>query len=201
MLNSLRYIQSHPEFKDISQLQGLSFDLRYATTNNFTGENVYGEFNRFFLHEHAVEKLVQAVENLQQKFPKYKFLIFDALRPRSAQRILFAKVKGTAQEIYVADPDKGSMHNYGMALDLTVLNESGKELDMGTEFDFFGELAQPKLEEKFLRLGILSPEQFENRLILRNAMVTAGFLQLPHEWWHFNALPVDEVKKSYFVVE
>lgn len=176
-------------------------DLRYASTNNFMNKNVYGDFKETFLHKVAFEKLKTAAKNLTQAHPGYKFIVFDALRPQRVQRLLFAFVEKSPQEKYVANPAKGSMHSYGFAVDLSVLDPKGHELDMGTPFDDFTELSQPQKENEFLKSGKLSSQQIANRLILRKAMEEAGFKVLEHEWWHFDALPQSEVRTNYKIVE
>ncbi len=201
MEESLKEVLSRKEFIEIKPSSRLMVDLRYATSNNFMGKNVYGIFNKAYLHEYAADKLSQALIYLEKNKPAYKLIIFDALRPRSAQHKLWECVVGTDQEKYVANPVSGSMHNYGFALDLSLLDESGAELDMGTEFDDFTELSQPQLETHFLQQGRISQKHVDNRLILREAMTQAGFIQLPHEWWHFDALPKSDVKKLYKIVE
>lgn len=189
------------QFKSLRSLPGVRIDLRYATDNNFLGRKVYGDGDLDFLHEEAFEKLVKATSVLKRHHSDIGFLILDALRPRKFQRVLFDVVKGTDQEIYVADPDKGSVHNYGFAVDLTLVGANGQELDMGTPFDDFTLKAQPRHEEEFLRSGDLSLTQIENRKILRGAMLEAGFFGIPHEWWHFNARPLSELKNHYLIVE
>jgi len=189
------------DFVDISTIPGVRIELRYATTNNFLGVNVYGSFHTAYLHRRAAEMLRKAAEQLQKDKPGWSLLVFDALRPRSVQRIFWAKVKGTPQEMYVADPEAGSIHNYGFAVDLTLLDAQGKEVDMGTPFDSFDPLAQPQLEERFLIAGKLSGEQVANRKVLRAAMTKAGFIQLPVEWWHFDALTRVEIQGQYKIVE
>ncbi len=108
---------------------------------------------------------------------------------------------GKPQEKYVADPKKGSIHNFGMALDLSVLDEKGHELDMGTGFDSFTPLAEPQLEKDKLASGELTEAQMANRLILRRPMEEAGFKVLPEEWWHFDSLAADIVRKQFTPVE
>lgn len=198
---SLRYVTASKDYVEIPESAGIAIDLRYATANNFLGQNVYAVFNRVFLHRIAAEKLARAVENLKGTNPKYKLVIFDALRPRSIQHLLWNKVKGTTQEKYVANPKWGSSHNFGLALDLSILDEHGKELDMGTPYDDFTPLAEPRLEQKFLREGKLTIVQINNRRLLRKVMRDAGFVGLAVEWWHFDALPPAEVKMQYRIVE
>ena len=199
--DALKRVQASPDYVEVSPAMGLVVDLRYATLNNFVGEDLYGGFDRAFLHRIAAEKLARAVENLKRVHPGYRFIVFDALRPRSVQEILWEQVRGTPQEKYVADPKQGSIHNFGFAVDLSVVDENGKELDMGTGFDAFTPLAEPRQEQALLAQGKLSPQQVGNRGLLRSAMEDAGFLQLPDEWWHFDALPADEVRARYRIVE
>ncbi len=193
--------QLSEDFVEIGQFDGLTTDIRYATTNNFVGKNLYKNFNKPFLHKIAAEKLKKAAENLQKEKPGWKLLVFDALRPRAIQRKLWENVVGTEKQKYVANPDKGSIHNYGFAVDLSLKNEKGEEVDMGTAYDSFEDLAQPSLEEKFLKNGKLTQVQVDNRKILRKVMTEAGFIQLPLEWWHYDALPGKELKKLYKIVE
>jgi D-alanyl-D-alanine dipeptidase len=114
---------------------------------------------------------------------------------------LWDHVKGTDQQQYVADPKIGSIHNYGFAVDLTILDAEGRELDMGTAFDEFTPLAEPRREEEFLRQGRLTALHLENRLLLRRVMEGAEFTTLAIEWWHFDALPKSEVIGKYPRVE
>lgn len=201
MKESLNFVLTSPNYVELTSEMGIRLDLRYATTNNFTGNNLYGNFNRAFLHKDAAPKLIKAIEFLKKSHPGYKLLIFDALRPRSAQYILWNHVKGTEQEQYVANPEGGSVHNYGFAIDLSVCDEKGKELDMGTAYDTFSALSQPQLEDKHLQEGRLTQRQLNNRAILKNAMESSGFKQIPNEWWHFDALAKKEVKTKYAIVE
>jgi zinc D-Ala-D-Ala dipeptidase len=189
------------EYVDISTMPGVRVDLRYATTNNFMGVNVYGDFKTALLHRSAAEKLAKAAQLLQQRHPGWNLLVFDALRPRSVQRRFWEKVKGTPMQMYVADPDDGSIHNYGFAVDLSLVDAAGKEVDMGTPFDSFDPLAQPQLEDKYIQDGKLTAQQAANRHILRDAMEGAGFIQLPIEWWHYDAITRAEAKAQYQIVE
>ena len=199
--DSLKFLATSKEYVVLKPSSEFVIDLRYGSSNNFVGRDLYGEFNRGFLHRIAAEKFALARKNLAVVQPKYKLIVFDALRPRSVQAILWDKVKGTDQEKYVADPKSGSVHNYGFALDLSLVDENGRELDMGTPFDSFSPLAQPDLEKKFLAEGKLTEPQLQNRLLLRKTMEEAGFIQLPIEWWHYDALPKQEAKAKYKIIE
>lgn len=189
------------DYRDISSISFVTVDLRYASTNNFIGKNMYGKFDRAFLHVIAWRKLKKAAALLQQHKPGWKIRVFDAARPRSVQRILWNKVKGTDQQPYVANPDKGSIHNFGFAIDLTLEDNKGQEVDMGTRYDDFSPLAQPAKEAYYLKQGKLSKKQLENRLLLRKVMTQAGFQQLPIEWWHYDALPSRIVRRKYRIIE
>ena len=199
--DSLRSLAENPAFVNLSIIPGVEVDLKYATTDNFMKENLYGEFRVAFLHRIAAEKLRLATVVLLQLKPGWKFLVFDALRPRSVQRKLWDKVRGTDQQPYVANPEKGSIHNFGFAVDLSLINEDGKEVDMGSKFDDFSKLSEPALEEEFLKTGKLTAVQVNNRRTLRKVMTEAGFQQQPNEWWHYDALPAREVRVKYPIVE
>jgi D-alanyl-D-alanine dipeptidase len=201
ILESMNFLMGSENFVELVEGPEFKIDLRYGTTNNFVGVNMYGPFNKAFLHRIAGEKLFRALKHLQNTRPGYKFLIFDALRPRSIQRILWSHVEGTPGEKYIARPEPGSLHNFGFAVDLTVLDEHGSELDMGAGYDDFRDIAQPQLESRFVASGELTADHIANRMILREAMEIAGFSQLPHEWWHFDALPKAQVKDQFTIVE
>jgi D-alanyl-D-alanine dipeptidase len=99
--------------------------------------------------------------------------------------------------MYLADPARGSIHSYGMALDITLLDETGKELDMGTGFDDMTDLSHPALEEGFLVAGKLTEAQVVNRRLLREAMLEAGFFGIRTEWWHFDCGDRELVRATY----
>jgi len=176
-------------------------DLKYSTTDNFVHQDVYGDLDKCFLQKEAVAKLAAAQKRLSELEPGWRLLVYDGARPRRVQTRFFAIVKGTPQQQYVADPAQGSIHNFGAAVDLTIVDLNGEELDMGTAFDFFGELAQPTLEQQFLLQGKLTEAQLRNRRLLRRIMTEAGFLPISNEWWHFDAFPREEVKKRYKIIE
>lgn len=175
--------------------------LIYSTTDNFLKEDCYGDLEICYLRRLAAQKLDKAQKLLSQKRKGYHLLVYDGLRPRDVQYKMWEIVKGTKQQKYVANPTRGSIHNYGAAVDLTIADENGRPLDMGTPFDYFGDLAQPRYEDKFLSEGKLTKVQIENRKLLRSVMKDAGFLMINVEWWHFNALSVDEVRKRFKIVE
>lgn len=199
--DSLNFLLKSNDFREITADEGVVIDLRYAGSNNFVGQDMYGPFNRLFLHKRAADKLKAAIALLKHEHPGYKFVIYDGLRPRSVQYVLWGKVVGTPREKYVADPKKGSIHNFGMAIDLSVQDAQGRELDMGTGFDNFTPLAESQLEQDKLAAGELTQAQIDNRMILRRPMEEAGFKVLPEEWWHFDAMPAELVRKQFTIVE
>lgn len=198
---SLKVISANPEFVRIDASDSVAIDLRYASENNFMKRDLYGPFEVCYLHRLAAEKLQRAARALSDKKPGFKLLLLDCLRPRSIQWVLWDAVKGTPQQPYVGNPKTGSIHNFGFAIDLTVQGADGKELDMGTIYDFFGELAEPRHEDRFLKEGKLTAAQLANRRLLRDAMTQAGFVSIKNEWWHFDGLPSGEVRKKHVIVE
>lgn len=195
---NIAFIEKH--FVEIKEHPQVLIDMRYASSRNFMNENIYEDFNRFFLAPPAAHKFLQACELLRQENPHLKFKIWDSLRPQSIQQKFWDFLEGTPYQNYVANPYPGSLHNFGMAIDLTLVNADLEELDMGTDFDDFRPLAQPQLEETHLEQGLLSSVQRENRLILRRVMTSAGFFILPHEWWHFNALTKEDVYNNFVLL-
>lgn len=189
------------DFVEIQPSQTVAIDLRYASQNNFTGKNLYGVFNKAYLHKVAAEKFFTAIKTLENLKPGFRMVIYDVLRPRSAQKVLWDHVKGTDKEQYIANPNVGSIHNFGFAIDLSLLDQNGKEVDMGTMFDEFSPLSQPKFEEEFLKKCQLRKVALENRKLLRIIMESAGFTPLSFEWWHFDALPKKEVTEKYIMIK
>ncbi len=190
--------QNFTEIKDSSEVV---LDLKYSTLDNFMNADVYGGFTRCFMSPLAADMFSKACANLRRNYSHLQFHVWDALRPRSIQAQFYDHLKGTPFHNYVAAPEPGSLHNFGMALDLTLQTRDGILLDMGTGFDDFRDLAQPKLENHFLKSGELTQEQLDNRLLLRKLLETEGFKVLEHEWWHFNALPKDKVYGLHPILE
>lgn len=177
-------------------------DIKYSTEDNFLEKDVYGDYDACYLQKEAAQRLAKADSFLHSVQPDLRFLIHDCVRPRSVQYQMWDIVKGTKQQQYVAPPGgSGSMHNYGAAVDLSLYHIDTGLVDMGTPYDFFGDLAQPRFEEGFVKQGKLTQAQVENRRILRWAMLQAGFHGILSEWWHFNAFPRDSVRKWYKIVE
>lgn len=188
-------------FCEIKASEQVALDMKYATDDNFMNQDIYKGFDRCFLSPLAAEMFSKACAVLKRDHPELQFLIWDTLRPRSIQAQFYDHLAGTPFQNYVAAPYPGSLHNFGMAMDLTLQTRAGQQLDMGTGFDDFRDLAQPKLEKQFLGSGELTQEQLNNRLLLRGLLEDQGFKVLEHEWWHFNALPKDQVHGKHPVLE
>jgi D-alanyl-D-alanine dipeptidase len=182
------------------ELPKCHINLKYASDDNFVGYNFYGAQTKAYVRPECITKLKRAYDLLQVKYPGYSFVIFDATRSVEAQKIMWEKcTKPVSQRFYyVANPyTTGSLHNYGMALDLNIVDNNGAQLNMGTNFDYFGTLAHTTQTEYFYQNGILTQEQYENRLLLKTIMEAAGFECAKCEWWHFNACSLEEAVKKY----
>ncbi|NVK17082.1 MAG: D-alanyl-D-alanine dipeptidase [Methylocystaceae bacterium] len=147
-------------------------DIKYATCDNFTGQPVYSQ-PHCYLHEEAEALLRNAIEIAALQ--GYQFRIFDAFRPSEAQWQLW---NHTPDDEFLADPRRGSPHSRGAAIDLTLVDEQGHDLDMGTGFDAFTPLSHHG------NPGV-SVEAQKNRLMLMGIMTTAGWDFFRNEWWHY----------------
>ncbi len=178
-------LHANSDFRSLASVPGVQVDLRYASDNNFMGRNLYSPLDCAFLHREAAQALSRAAAALAQALPGHAFLVLDAVRPQRVQEVMWASVS-EADRIYLADPGPGSIHSFGMAVDLTIVDASGRELDMGTGFDEMDERSHPALERRFLDAGQLSVAQVANREALRAAMRAGGWQNIPTEWWHFD---------------
>ncbi|MBC8769747.1 M15 family metallopeptidase [Arenibacter sp. BSSL-BM3] len=149
------------------------YDLRYATENNFLKAKVY-DCAECYTRVKTAQALLLANKELMGKGYKIKF--FDCYRPNDVQYKMWAIVPNPQ---YVANPVKGSIHNKGGAVDITLVTLEGEELDMGTDFDFFGKKAYH--DNLDLPKSILN-----NRLLLKETMEKYGFWSIRTEWWHYN---------------
>ena len=175
---------------DIKSLDtSIRVNLRYAGTNNFLKYNLYdGLRNAYFNCETAL-RICAAQYFLKEKNPELSLVILDASRPQHIQQMMWDSLKMHPDKklFYLSKPEETSMHNYGCAVDVTLMNvKTGTFLDMGTDFDFFGNLSEPIYEARFLKSGELSREAYENRMLLRTAMMRAKMNPITSEWWHFS---------------
>ena len=154
-------------------INGLIVDLRYATTDNFLKRKLYPDGARCLLRRSAARKLARAAE--QMRFKGLRLKVYDCYRPVSVQWEMW---KVMPKPGYVADPRKGSNHNRGVAVDLTLASADGTELEMPTPFDTFTPAAHHDYAKG-------SAKSRENRETLRQAMEAAGFQKNAMEWWHY----------------
>ncbi|WP_028103495.1 M15 family metallopeptidase [Pseudoduganella violaceinigra] len=199
MSNTLRSedVPGHPDFRHLDSIAGIAVDLRYAGAGNFVGRDLYSPLDCAWLHREAAAAIEKVVAWLAQRAPGHQVLLLDALRPHRVQEQLWDALAGTSLQMYLAPPERGSIHSFGMAVDITLLDPSGRELDMGTGFDDMTELSHPALEARHLASGALSAAQAANRQLLRDAMFQAGFAGINSEWWHFDCGDRVLVRRDY----
>ena len=176
--------------------------LMYATPDNFTGEVLYDDLHKAFLLPEMADRVAAAQQRLHESRPGHHLVIYDAARPLRVQRRMWDKVKGTPNCHYVANPDRGhGLHNYGAAVDISILDEHDTPLDMGTPVDFFGPEAHITIEDSLLAAGRLTAQQVANRRLLRRVMREAGLRTIPNEWWHFNLMPGSRARQTLKIIE
>jgi D-alanyl-D-alanine dipeptidase len=166
-----------PDLVEIIELDPtIKLDIRYATSNNFVGRPVYTQA-RAFLQRPAAQALVRVHKKLKKK--GLGLLVFDGYRPWSVTKI-FWDITPEDKKKFVADPTKGSRHNRGCAVDLTMYDlKTGKAVAMTSDFDDFSERAHPSYQGG-------AAEQRANRDLLRSMMEAEGFTVYEEEWWHFD---------------
>lgn len=170
---------------DVSRLDtSLIVDLRYGTTNNFAGTDMYGGMRWPYLTAEAAKSLVKAQKLLKEYDKNYSLIVIDAGRPVSIQRHMWNVVKNGPGRRYVAKPFKGGPHNYGVAVDVS-LAYCGKEMDMGTAFDSFSDASHIDHERHLVACGRMSEAALYHRYLLRKVMTQSGFMVYKREWWHF----------------
>ena len=153
--------------------QDFVYDMKYATSDNFLKAKVY-DCAECYLRLKTVTALIDANKKFLKK--GYRIKIFDCYRPLDIQKKMWAIVSDPQ---YVANPAKGSIHNRGGAVDITLVNLQGAELEMGTSFDFFGKEAAHNYKN-------LSKKVKRNRNLLKSVMKSSGFNPFDSEWWHYN---------------
>jgi D-alanyl-D-alanine dipeptidase len=149
------------------------FDMKYATADNFLKEKVY-PCDECFLRVKTIKALLQANQAFIEK--GYRIKLYDCYRPLAIQKKMWKIVPNPT---YVANPKKGSIHNKGGAVDITLVDSLGNELNMGTAFDFFGPEAGHNYTD-------FSAEILANRQLLKAIMLQNNFQSFDSEWWHYN---------------
>lgn len=185
-------------FVDIAEIDpSVEICLMYATPENFTGQVLYSDLYKAFLLPETARRVADAQRRLKVLKPHWGLIIYDAARPMSVQQVMWDRVKGTDKQVYVSNPARGGgLHNYGAAVDLSLIDSMGQIVEMGSPVDYFGDEARPDREEALLQQGRLTAPVLENRKLLRRVMKEAGFRPLHSEWWHFNLMSREEAKKK-----
>ena len=161
-------------WSELTEEEGFILDIKYATTDNFTKKQIY-DCGRCWLRPEAAEKVKKIRKELNEKYG-YGIRLFDCFRPRPYQQRLWDAVPDPD---YVTPPNKGSMHSRGLAVDLTITDAKGRDLDMGTAYDYFGKEAHQDFTGH-------SKEVNKNRAMLKGIMEKYGFKAIRTEWWHYS---------------
>ena len=188
-------IAADPAFRHLSTLQGVPIDLRYVGSNNFAGRSLYGRLDCAWLRREAAEGLEAAAAWLNTQRPGWRLRVLDALRPQRVQEAIWVDVAGTPAQEYFANPERGSIHSYGMAVDVTLLLPDGTEADMGSGFDEMTLASHPALHAQHLASGVLTARHVAERECLLAAMQHGGYAGIPNEWWHFDHGDRDHVRR------
>ena len=185
------------------EIPGVEVYMVYATPYNFMGRVLYEELDEAYLVPEAMEKLRKANELLRKKRLDLHLVVYDAARPRSIQEQMWKVVENTELQDFVANPNKsgGGPHNYGVAVDVTLVDCTGHPIPMGSEYDYFGDRSRVDLEVQLIESGEINQRELKNRQLLREVMTEAGWLVEPSEWWHFNAMPLAEASQRLSVIK
>jgi D-alanyl-D-alanine dipeptidase len=185
------------------EIPGIEVYMVYATPYNFMGRVLYDGLDEAYLVPEAIEKLRKANELLRKKRLDLHLVVYDAARPRTIQQQMWKVVENTELQDFVANPNKsgGGPHNYGVAVDVTLVDCTGHPIPMGSEYDYFGDRSRVDMEAQLVERGEINRRELLNRQLLREIMTEAGWLVEPSEWWHFNAMPLAEASQKLSVIE
>lgn len=185
------------------EIPGIEVYMIYSTPYNFMGRVLYKDLDEAYLVPEAMEKLRRANDLLRKKRLDLHLVVYDAARPRSIQQQMWKVVENTELEDFVANPNKsgGGAHNYGVAVDVSLVDCTGNPIPMGSEYDYFGDRSRVDLEAELIEKGEISQRELLNRQLLREIMTEAGWLVEPSEWWHFNAMSITEASQKYTVIK
>lgn len=179
----------------------IKVNLMYATPDNFTGRKLYDDLTDAYLHPDAAKALIKAQQALRKRQSSFRLIIYDAARPMSIQKKMWDVVKGTSKYMYVSNPDHGGgLHNYGLAVDISISDSLGTPLSMGTEVDHMGTESHITQEMDLIRVGKITEQERQNRILLRQVMKEGGFRTLPTEWWHFNLCSRSTARQKYQLI-
>ncbi len=189
--------------------------LMYARSDNFCHRILYKDLRQAYVLPQCATALKRAQSELKRRRPDLSLCIFDATRPMSVQQTMWDMVKHTPAYFYVSNPARGGgMHNYGMAVDISICKASWNEdewhagttpcridtVAMGTKIDHMGIASHIDKEAMLVAKGVLNRKVLANRQLLREVMQVAGFTPLPTEWWHFNLCSRAWAKQNLTVV-
>ena len=181
--------------------KSIQVSLMYSRADNFTGRVLYNDLCEAYLHPQAAKALMKAQKRLRKLRPDLSLKIYDACRPMSVQAKMWNVVKNTRKKIYVSNPaNGGGLHNYGLAVDITICDMNGDTIPMGTKIDYMGTAAHIDREAQLVASHKISSIARRNRELLREVMRYAGFKPLRTEWWHFNFKSRKEAKAHYKVI-
>ena len=184
------------------QIPGIEVYMVYATPYNFMGRVLYEDLDEAYLVPQAMEMLRKANEYLRKRRMDLHLVVYDAARPRSIQEQMWKVVEGTDLEDFVANPHRrgGGPHNFGIAVDVTLVDCAGNPIPMGSEYDYFGDRSRSDMEQELFENGEITRRELLNRRLLREVMTHAGWIVEPSEWWHFNAMPTAEAREKLPVI-
>ncbi len=180
------------------------WELKYASKDNFMHRVLYDTLDKVYVQIDVARRLAKSQEYLTGRNANYHLLVYDGVRPLSVQWEMWNAldtIPVLERGKFVSNPRNGSVHNYGAAVDLTICDAKRKPLDMGAGYDDIRKIAYPSLESEFLATGEITQQQIDNRKLLRRALKSQSFSNIPTEWWHFNAFPRPIVKSKYRLVE
>ena len=185
------------------EIPGIEVYMVYSTPYNFMGRVLYDGLDEAYLVPEAMEKLKKANELLRKKRLDLHLVVYDAARPRSIQEQMWKVVENTELQDFVANPNRsgGGPHNYGIAVDVTLVDCTGHPIPMGSEYDYFGDRSRVDMEAQLIKSGEINQRELKNRQLLREIMTEAGWLVVPSEWWHFNAMRLSEASQKLTVIK
>lgn len=176
--------------------------LMYSRADNFTSRVLYADLREAYLHPEAAQALKKAQQRLRELRPDLSLIVFDAARPMAIQQHMWDVVKGTSRHFYVSNPaNGGGLHNYGLAVDISICRSNGDTIPMGTNVDAMTTASHIDKEAQLVASGRITRQAMYNRRLLREVMQHGGFKPLRTEWWHFNLRTRAEAKARYKVIK
>ena len=175
-------------------------ELKYAGSDNFVGSNMYGSLRKAYFRPEIARALAAVQRELRRIDSHLSLIIYDAARPQSAQQQMWNVVKDTRYRRYVAKPNRGGHHNFGIAVDLSIARD-GVPVDMGSDFDSFSEVSHIDNEASLLRRRLITREALDNRRLLRRLMRAQGFTTYRREWWHFQQYDINYARRTFRLLD